>query len=59
MELCPGGKSLEEAIMGMERLEHSAEILYRAKCLGGLTSLPDEEKLALLEMRKKMGNKSL
>lgn len=53
------GESLEEASMGMERLEHSAEILYRAKGLGGLTSLPEEEKLALQEIRKKLGNKNL
>ena len=53
------GESLEEAYMGMERLEHSAEILYQAKSLGGLTFLPEEEKLALQEMRKKLGNKSL
>ncbi len=53
------GEDLEEAIMGMERLEHSAEILYRARNLGELTSLPEEEKAVLLEMRKKMGNKSL
>ena len=53
------GENLEEAVMGMERLEHSAEILYRAKNLGNLTSLPEEEKKALFEMRKKMGNKNL
>ena len=53
------GESLDEALMGMERLEHSAEILYKAKTLGDLTFLPEEEKKALFEMRKKTGNKSL
>ena len=53
------GESLEEAVMGMERLEHSAEILYRAKTMGELTSLNKEEVKALLELRKKIGNKNL
>ena len=29
------GESLEEAYMGMERMEHSAYILYLAQTLGG------------------------
>lgn len=53
------GDSLEEATMGMERLEHSAEILYRAKTLNGLSFLPEDEMAALYELRKKIGNKTL
>jgi len=53
------GESLEEAWMGMERIEHSAEILWRAHQLGGLTSLPEEEINVLREMRQKLGPKLL
>ncbi len=53
------GESLEEAWRGMERVEHSAEILYRAQLLGGLTSLPSEEISILREMRSKMGRRLL
>jgi L-fuculose-phosphate aldolase len=49
------GQSLDEAWRGMERIEHSAEILWRAQQLGGLTSLPAEEVEALREMRKGLG----
>lgn len=53
------GDSLEEATLGMERLEHSAEILYRAHNLGGLTFLPESEMAELYALREKIGNKSL
>ena len=53
------GESLREAYCGMERIEHSADILFRAKTLGKLTSLPVEEVEALQEMRKKMGERLL
>ena len=53
------GDSLEEATMGMERLEHSAEILYRARNLGELTYIDDEEMQALYKLRKQIGNKTL
>jgi len=53
------GEDLLEAYMGMERLEHSAEILYKAATLKELTFLPDEEVKALKEMRKEMGPKTL
>lgn len=52
------GESLEEAFMGMERLEHSAEILYKAAQLNELTHLPTEEVNALMEMRKKIGQRT-
>lgn len=49
------GESLEEAWRGMERIEHSSDILGRAQQLGGITSLPQEEIDVLREMRQKMG----
>lgn len=53
------GESLEEAYNGMERLEHSAQILQSAYLLGGLTSLPAQEIDALRAMRKQIGDKTL
>ena len=49
------GESLEEAYRGMERIEHSAQILMSAQMLGGLSSLPSEELSYLKELRKKLG----
>ncbi len=53
------GESLDEAFMGMERLEHSAQILYLSQNLKELTHLPESEVKALKEMRKKIGPKTL
>lgn len=53
------GEDLNEAYNGLERLEHSAYILYLAQTLGGLTTLPTHEVVALREMRKKLGEKTL
>jgi len=53
------GESLEEAWRGMERIEHSAEILWKAHTLGGLTFLPDEEIAALRTIRQRIGNQLL
>lgn len=53
------GESLDEAFLGMERLEHSAHILYLAQRMAPLTNLPDEEVAALYELRKQIGNKTL
>lgn len=50
------GASLEEAYRGMERIEHSAQILSKAQQLGGLHSLPAEEIQYLYELRKKIGD---
>lgn len=52
------GESLAEAINGMEHLEHTAQILYRAKQLGGLSELPEEVLERLVKMREKLGKKS-
>jgi L-fuculose-phosphate aldolase len=53
------GETLEEAYMGIERLEHSCLILKSAIEMGGLTSLPKTEVDALRELRKKLGPKTL
>lgn len=50
------GQDLEEAYRGMERIEHSAQILMIAKQLGGLHSLPKEEIEYLYDLRKKIGD---
>ena len=50
------GLDLEEAYRGMERIEHSAQILATAERLGGINPLPKEEIAYLYELRKKIGN---
>lgn len=50
------GADLEEAYRGMERIEHSAQILAAAEKLGGMKPLPPEEIAYLYELRKKIGN---
>ncbi len=50
------GLDLEEAYRGMERIEHSAQILATAERLGGMKALPKEEIAYLYELRKKIGN---
>lgn len=50
------GGDLEEAYRGMERIEHSAQILAMAHKLGGLHPLPAEEVAYLYELRKKIGD---
>lgn len=49
------GEELLEAYMGIERLEHSATVLYYAQTLGGLSPLPNEEVEHLRKMRKELG----
>ena len=46
--------SVEEATNGIERLEHTAEILWKAELLGGITYLPVEEIEYLRSKRKQM-----
>ena len=53
------GEDLEEAYNGMERLEHTCQILKTAHELGGVTELPASEIEVLREMRARMGNRSL
>ncbi len=53
------GESLEEAINGIERVEHVALILKTAFELGGAKPLPEEERQALRFLRAKSGPKLL
>lgn len=53
------GESLDEAWMGMERIEHSAQILAEAQKLHSLSELPEAEVQALLKMREKIGPRLL
>jgi L-fuculose-phosphate aldolase len=53
------GESLDEALNGMERLEHSAQMLWIAETLGGAKPLPREEVEALKSMRAKFGERLL
>ncbi len=53
------GEDLDEAINGMERIEHAATILYHAKQLGNLSEISDGDYEKLVELRKKLGDKSL
>jgi L-fuculose-phosphate aldolase len=53
------GESLEEATNGMERIDHSAQILFLAHQLGGLTELPSDEVNHLKLMREKLGERLL
>ncbi len=52
------GEDLSEAYNGMERLEHTALILYLAQSLGGLTTLSHQHILDLQTIRDKIGPKT-
>lgn len=53
------GESIDEALNGMERLEHSCEIFWKAKTIGQLQELPAGELEWLKEKRKSLGDKIL
>jgi L-fuculose-phosphate aldolase len=53
------GESMDEAAGGLERLEHSAQILWLAKTLGSLRKIDSSEFEALSDMRSKMGPRLL
>ncbi|MBX9767179.1 MAG: class II aldolase/adducin family protein [Bdellovibrionales bacterium] len=53
------GESLEEAYAGIERLEHSAHILWLAHTLGKPQALPASEVKALRVLREQLGPKIL
>jgi L-fuculose-phosphate aldolase len=53
------GESMEEAVNGIERLEHSALILKAAEELGGLSPLPPLELEALRALRARIGPRLL
>lgn len=47
------GKTLEEALIHLERIEHAAEIYWRAKMLGEVQRIPLAAQAKLVEMREK------
>lgn len=53
------GESIEEAYRGVERLEHAAEIYWKAKTMGYVATLPRSEMKDLELMRKQIGFKTL
>lgn len=53
------GETLDEAVNGMERVEHSSQILWLASQLGTLESMPEEELRHLRAMREQIGDKLL
>lgn len=53
------GESLTEATNGLERIEHSAQILWIASCMGSLRKLPKTEVEALQQMRSQIGDRIL
>lgn len=53
------GADLVEAYNGMERLEHSCEMLLKAKAFGAVTELDDQTIEQLYAMRKNIGDKTL
>jgi len=53
------GESMEEAVNGIERVEHSALILKAAEELGGSTPLPPLELEALRALRARIGPRLL
>lgn len=53
------GEDLEEAVNGLERLEHLCQTLLSAESLGGAQPLPPEEREALRALRRRMGPRVL
>lgn len=53
------GEDLIEAYNGMERLEHSCEILLKAESFGAVTELDEQTIDELHAIRKKIGDKTL
>jgi len=53
------GGDLVEAYNGMERLEHSCEILLKAQSFGAITELDVQTVEQLYSLRKKIGDKTL
>ena len=51
------GKDLDEALIHLERVEHVAEIFWRAQMLGTVKRLPDEARARLFAIRKEFFNR--
>ena len=47
------GKNLDEALIHLERIEHVAEVYWRAKMLGTVKRVPPEAQARLIELREK------
>lgn len=47
------GKDLDAALTSLERIEHVAEVFWRAQMLGKVNRIPDEDKERLSRMREK------
>ena len=48
------GKTLEDALIALERVEHAARIFHLAKTLGTVKPLPPEEIARLREIGQRM-----
>jgi L-fuculose-phosphate aldolase len=46
------GKDLEEALINLERVEHVAEVFWRAQMLGQVNRIPEEARVKLIEIRE-------
>lgn len=51
------GKDLDEALINLERVEHVAEIFWRAQMLGTVNRLPAEAQAHLIAIREKILNR--
>lgn len=47
------GKDLDEALINLERVEHVAEVFWRAQTLGSVKRIPDEAREQLAAIREK------
>jgi L-fuculose-phosphate aldolase len=52
------GVDLEEALIHLERVEHVAEVFWRAHMLGNVEHLPDEARARLIQVRDKFFKKN-
>jgi len=52
------GSTLSIAHQRMESLEHAAQILFSARALGHVSSLTDDQRDALLELRRQAGGRN-
>lgn len=48
------GKDLEEALIHLERLEHVAEVFWRAQMLGQVNRIPEDARAKLIDIREKI-----
>jgi len=52
------GRTLEEALIALERLEHTAHTFFLAKATGGINPLPAEEMIRLREIGRGLREKA-